>query len=1299
MDTFDLLLHYRDWLQRPDPYCQQVNSLLIEMAHGRQPFPDSGVSLHSIRRARAIAPGKVMRLVGLLENHRGTLLVDGGADLSFMDPAFARELRLTPHLYSGTSGASVRLADGRQLPLLQCVDCYVQIGGYHDTLRFLLTPLAGMDAILGADWLAQYQVLADYKARTVSFQGPNGRHHVLEPEVDYNTPACLLSAAEVQASHDAGELDRMFFVLPRELADPATPTLASAVVAGTTPPAAVPTPSPPGSTLPSGIPGVGAQASTLSAQELERVAALSREDLLNLYSDRLVENIPALPPDRGHFNFTIEEGPDATPPRQQAYRLSAAELEELRRQLADLQAKGFIRASSSAYGAPILFVTKKTGEKRLCVDWRRLNSQTIRNAHPLPRIDETLDQLLGAQVMSKLDLANGYYQLLVDPADVHKTAMNCGRYGLWEWLVMGFGLANAPAKFQSLLNHVITPDMAEFCVVYLDDILVFSRSEREHKQHLARVFDRLRQFQLYAKATKCEFFRSELEYLGHIVSADGVRPMHNKVQAVQSMRPPRTPTEIKTFLGMVGYYRRFLPHLAHISKPMRDLEKKDAKFIWTAEHDSAFQQLKDAMTGAPLLKVFDPSRPAVVYCDASEYGGTGACLMQDFGSGLQPIAYESRGYCPAEQNYPVHDKEMLAVIRALKVWRHYLQEAEVTVYTDHHSLQFYNQKNLQFSPRQQRWAFFLQQYPRLRLAYTPGKYNVVADALSRCPTEPLAPAIASLSSLRAKLLPCPAVAATQAVVLGAATRQELHLSALAVSHTPAAVYAEITAGYTLDSAAQAALAAVAADSTEAQPTWELHQELLFYRGGEGQDLRLYVPAPDKLPPSRHSLRQRFISEHHDAPIAGHLGRDKTFEVLSRRFYWPGLGKDVTEYVRSCDTCQRTKTRNQPRLGLAQPLPVPTAPWQVVGMDFITQLPESRHGNTQIVVFTDLLTKMSHFVAAPTPLTADQVAGMYMRHVFRLHGYPTGIVSDRDKRFVSDFWRSLQRQLGSKLHMSTAYHPQTDGQTERMNRTLEEMVRAFVDAEHQAWDELLVAAEFAYNNSLHGSSRFTPFYLNHGRHPHTPAAWLRDAPLPAASQSPDADAFVSTLKQALDSARQHLERAKQVQAAHANKSRKAHTFVVGDKVLLETKFVAASNTGSRTARKFRHLYFGGPLVVTAVISPTAVRLSGFPAQWKGHPVINVSRLRPYVEGAAAFPGRQITDAPPPPELQMDSDESMFDQVLNFVARGRDPDRTRIVLVRWRTDRPDSWHTELELRQWCTEATGDTKRFRELYKIIP
>jgi hypothetical protein len=839
--------------------------------------------------------------------------------------------------------------------------------------------------------------------------------------------------------------------------------------------------------------------------------------------------------------------------------------------------------------------------------------------------------------------------------------------------------------------------MAEYCVVYLDDILCFSKTEEGHKRHLATIFERLRQFQLYAKSSKCSFFQSEVEYLGHMVSAAGVRPVHNKVEAVQAMPSPRTPTEIKQFLGMVGFYRRFIPHMSTVSKPLRDLEKKGVQFVWTPAHERAFQQLKNALIQAPVLRVFDPSLPAVVYCDASEYGGTGACLMQDFGAGPQPVAFDSKGYAPAEQNYPVHDKEMLAVIRALKTWRHYLREVDVTVYTDHHSLQFYNRKNVQFSARQQRWAFFLQQFPHLRLAYTPGRYNVVADALSRYPRQP-AHLDEAVASLQAALSPVNAAKAVQAAVLSVCEQFPLHLSSVIVSHTPDSFFAEIKALYAVDRVAANGLAYARARKTEPAGwrQWELHQELLFLRKGEGQDLRLYVPASDSLPPSSQSLRQRMIAEHHDAPIAGHLGRAKTQEALSRRFFWPDLAKHVAAYVRSCDTCQRTKARNHPPLGLAQPLSVPKAPWEIVGMDFITQLPESRHGNSQIVVFTDHLTKMLHFVAAPTPLTAEQVARLYMHHVFRLHGYPTGIVSDRDKRFVSEFWRSLQRQLGTKLHMSTAHHPQTDGQTERANRTLEEMVRAFVDAEHSNWDELLSAAEFAYNNSVHASTGFTPFYLNSGRHPRTPAALLHDAPLPSASQSRDADGFVLELRRALTTASEQLQAAKALQTAYANKSRKEHTFSVGDKVLLETKFVSLARGGP--ARKFRHLYFGKPLVVAEVVSPTAVRLSGFPSSWKGHPVINVSRLRPYVDGEELFPGRQAAEAPPV-DLELDSDEPIFDSVLHFVARRRDPSsRTRMVLVRWRDDRLDSWNSEAELRQWCVDATGNTSRFRELYKIL-
>ncbi|GKC52871.1 reverse transcriptase domain-containing protein [Tanacetum coccineum] len=397
-------------------------------------------------------------------------------------------------------------------------------------------------------------------------------------------------------------------------------------------------------------------------------------------------------------------------------------MQELSNQLQELADRGFIRPSTSPWGAPVLFVKKKDGSFRMCIDYQELNKLTIKNRYPLPRIDDLFDQLQGSSVYSKIDLRSGYHQLRVRDEDTPKTAFKT-RYGHYEFQVMPFGLTNAPAVFMDLMNRVCEPYLDKFVIVFIDDILIYSRNKEEHADHLRIILELLRKEKLYAKFSKCDFWISIVQFLGHLIDSQGLHVDPAKIEAVKNWASPTTPIEIRQFLRLVGYYRRFIKDFSKIANSLTELTQKNKKYIWGKDQETAFQLLKQKLCEAPILALPEGNDDFVVYCDAS-LQGLGAVLMQR----EKVIAYASRQLKPHEENYTTHDLELGAVVFALKIWRHYLYGTKCTVFTDHKSLQhILDQKELNM--RQRRWLELLVDYD-YEIRYHPGKANAVADALS-----------------------------------------------------------------------------------------------------------------------------------------------------------------------------------------------------------------------------------------------------------------------------------------------------------------------------------------------------------------------------------------------------------------------------------------------------------------------------------------------------------------------------------------------------------------------------------------
>ncbi|KAK5784835.1 hypothetical protein PVK06_039374 [Gossypium arboreum] len=938
------------------------------------------------------------------------------------------------------------------------------------------------------------------------------------------------------------------------------------------------------------------------------------------YPDVFPEELPGLPPVR-EIEFGIELVPGTTPISIAPYRMAPTELKELKTQLQELVDRGFARPSFSPWGAPVLFVKKKDGTMRLCIDYRQLNKATIKNKYPLPRIDDLFDQLKGASVFSKIDLRSGYYQLRIRDSDVPKTAFRT-RYGHYEFLVMPFGLTNAPAVFMDLMNRIFRPYLDRFVVVFIDDILVYSRNETEHAEHLRLVLQILRDKQLYAKFSKCEFWLREVSFLGHVVSASGIRVDPNKISAILNWKPPRNITEVRSFLGLAGYYRRFVKGFSTIATPMTKLLQKDVKFEWTEKCQKSFDQLKTYLTEAPILVQPESGKEFVIYSDASLLG-LGCVLMQEG----RVVAYASRQLKPHEKNYPTHDLELAAIVFALKIWRHYLFGERCHVYSDHKSLKYLmTQRDLNL--RQRRWLELLKDY-ELIIDYHPGKANVVADALSR----------KSLFTLRA---------------------MNVHLSI----RSDSVLVAEMKAKPLL--------------THQIREAQKVDDELVAKRAAcvPNKDSEFQIDDDDCLRfksrlcvPKNSELISIILNEAHCSRMAIHPGSTKMYNDLKRRFWWHGMKRDISDFVSRCLICQQVKAEHQVPSGLLQPITIPEWKWDRVTMDFVSGLPLSASKKDAVWVVVDRLTKSAHFVPVRTDFSMDKLAELYVSQIVKLHGVPISIVSDRDPRFTSRFWKKLQEALGTKLHFSTAFHPQTDGQSERVIQILEDMLRCCVLEFSGSWERYLPLIEFAYNNSFQSSIKMAPYEALYGRKCRTPLFWteLGESKIFGVDLIRDAEQKVKVIRESLKIA---FDR----QKSYADMKRKDIEYQVGDKVFLKVspwkKILRFGRKGKLSPR------FIGPYEISERVGPVAYRLILPPELKKVHDVFHVSMLRRY----RSDPSHVIS----PSEIEIQANMSYEEEPIRILSREVKELRNKrvpLVKVLWLKHGIEeaTWETENSMRE--------------------
>ena len=956
--------------------------------------------------------------------------------------------------------------------------------------------------------------------------------------------------------------------------------------------------------------------------------------------------------------------------------------------------QGVIEPSVSPWSAPVV-IAYRNGKPRFCIDYRKLNAVTTLDEFPIPRQSEILQSLSGAQVLSSLDALSGFTQLELDPEDVEKTAFWTHR-GLFQFRRMPFGLRNGPSIFQQVMQGILSPYLWLFCLVYIDDIVVYSKSYEEHIKHLDLVLGAVEKAGITLSPSKCHLFYGSILLLGHKVSRLGLSTHLEKVNAILALDRPKKLSQLQTFLGMVVYFSAFIPYYASICTPLFQLLRKGKRWHWGAEEEHAFESAKTALQSSPVLGHPIEGLPYRLYTDASDEAlgcalqqiqpisvsdlkgtRTYARLQKQYEAGMPPpkltttlsskiadspgddkwgdtldssivhvervIAYWSRTFKPAESRYSTTEREALAAKEGLVKFQPFIEGEKILLVTDHSALQWartYENSNRRLAA----WgAVFSAYMPNLEIIHRAGRVHSNVDPLSRLPRAPpehVSPlhdneltirTDFSLAEKQEKLADM-APARTAFAIWSLEECLEGQKSAwYSVNEVPGETLDELEPsveywdarnpppnlhiaidesfieewieGYKSDQA----FSSIWADENRELRNWKANGRFIKDERG-----LLYFVDPDYQPRLcvPRSQRNFVLREAHENPMeSSHAGPERLWQQLSQKFYWKRMKADIITFSSSCDICQKTKFSNFNKFGYLIPNPIPSRPYQSVSMDFIVNLPWSNQFNA-IFVVVDRLTKHASFIPTTTGLTAVEFGELYVKHIGCRFGLPESIITDRDPRWTSDFWKGVAKYIRTKMSLSSSHHPQHDGQTEVVNKQLATMLRAYVDDDLSDWALWLHVLEFAYNNAVHSSTGTTPFFLLYGFNPRTPLDFLKlsNADAKSYSLTPSAVNFLETLAMHRDSARKAIATAQDRQAMQYNKNRReVPEFTEGSQVLVNPhslEWVDAKGTGTKLKQRWIGLF-----EVIQKINPKVYRLR-MSDQYPGLPVFNIEHLKPY-----------------------------------------------------------------------------------------
>lgn len=752
------------------------------------------------------------------------------------------------------------------------------------------------------------------------------------------------------------------------------------------------------------------------------------------------------------IQHVIDTG-DARPIKQKYYRLSPERLKYLDAELDRMLKNKVVERSYGEWNSPLTLVPKANGEVRLCLDSRRLNAVSKTDAYPLPYINYIIDNLRDAKYLTSLDLSAAYHQIPLHPDSKEKTAFTVPGRGLFHYNRMCFGLVGASATMQRLMDSLFAAEFDNKVFAYIDDIVICTSSFEEHVDILRRVYGKLKDANLTINMQKSQFCRSELKYLGYMVDRFGLRTDPSKVEVIMNFPIPREVKELKRFLGMAGWYRRFIKNFSQVARPLTRLTSKKCKFEWTPEANDAFNTLKSALITAPILKCPDFSIPFYIHTDGSSFA-IGGMLAQRIDGVDHPVAYCSRTLNAQEVNYTATERELLAVIYALEQYRPYVEGSKCYIVTDHASLKwFYKLKNP--TGRLNRWACRLSQFD-FEIIHRKGKEHVIPDTLSRIKVD-------------------------------------------SISFDPRSVqdpwYAKVLKG--------------CSDNPRLFPNFTVTDGKLFrlsknkYSLTSRFDWKLVVP-------SEH--REEILRQYHDEPTSGHFGVAKTHKRISADYFWPNLYADVEKYVAACEVCKCYKPANTARAGLMGNPRVVTKPWEAISCDILGPFPPSYARNQYLFVCVDYFSKFSYLFPLRN-VTAKAVVKCLEKGVFLQNGVCKYIYVDNGPQFISRDFRELMTKYNvPNIFYNPRYHPQTN-QTERLNRDIVRAIASYVRSDHRKWDQNIPEIQCALNTVVHESTKFTPFYLNHGREMVLDGALLNlDVPVDPVSVVLEREPFSSNLSQ-------------------------------------------------------------------------------------------------------------------------------------------------------------------------------------------